>query len=881
MLAPKSAAVIAKYAGGKTKAEIGRVTTAIRDFGKKHDVPVAQFCEAYEIAVARADAAGATGPEDADVPDGCYAESPDLVFADTVRILGEADLIRVDETFVSYSAGEISYVENVLAGEVRKRRVKSTRLFEQVTDTTTEEVTDTTTETSGTSKQELKSQVETELSTRLDSDISASANASGGGTIGVVDVQGGGSVNASLGMGLDQRLATSNESQFSQEIVSKALERTKTSVVERRVSRSHSLDETLNVHEINNDGDGAKPFNGVYCFLNKHVAIRESVYGRRLFLVANVHAPGRSLLCARLQRLQLALEDTGAKPLFDITPADITPANYKLLAGRFKAQNVSPPPEPVITLGRTYKTDATNTNAEGAEFNGRKIAEVLVPYFAKYKRFLIVENVSVPEGYEVMDATVTVNHGANGLSIPADLPLRAGGAVAAGVPALVGMGGYGPFLLPAWLWYLGFLVSPVAHYNCDSSNVTVAVGTESQDSPYYFFDPAVLIRELFTLLGSASTLLPSILDQIEDGIEPLMEELAANAGDVPQEAADAVTNAVDEFIGALKSIIRDVIRLRADDALAKLRKLGFEITEQQLAALQSTMDTLFEPFRGFIQGAIDLLSGALGTAMVDLFEYFMEGSRNSQTLHFTGAQGTRGELPLSVNAVAINPGITINVSACLRRTDEALAKWQLETFASFYHAHMQLLADYQSRSFMDGGEGARVTKPPAALRAEEHAAVKERVLYALNNVPGASGNDYTLDRMNFFEHALDWSNMTYRVFNYGPTADGVRLEKRGAFMGVDERRRAFTTALWAQAMIPVTGTPHFVEQVMRYFEDGTFSLEGSLQNDELVALYRDFVLGRETEPSEVSEPRYEIVPTEFIVLLTDDLSETLPPTPVP
>jgi hypothetical protein len=874
-----AAATIARYVSGRSELEVTKMIAMIRDFEQKYDIPAARFCEAYEAAVARAEAAGVMVADEASELSDCYAEYPNLVFADTVRILGEADLITVDETFVKYTAGEISYVENVLAGEVRKRRVKTARYLEQSTEMITEETTDASKETSGSTRQELKSQVETELNTRLESDISASANASGGGSIGLVEVQGGGSVDASLGVGLDQNLATSNESQFSQEIVSKALERTKRSVIERRLSRSYSLDETMNLHAIHNDVDGAKSFNGVYCFLNKHVAITESVYGRRMFLLANIHAPGRSLLCARLQRLQLALEDVGAKPLFDITPADITPANYMLLAGRFKVQNVAPPPAPVITLGRTYKTDATNTNAESDEFNGRKIAEVLVPYFARYKRFLIAENVRLPEGYEVMDVTVTVNHGANGISIPADLPLRAGGAMALAAPALVAYGGYGPFLLPVWLWSIGFLASPILHYNCDSSNVTIGIGAESEDSPYYFFDPDALIRELFTLFGSASAVLPSILEEIEQGIEPLMTELALNAGQVPSDAADAVTSAVGVFINALKAIFDDIINARFDKAVEKLANLGFEITTQQLDNLSKTMGSLFEPFRGFIQRAIDLITGALGTAVVDLFTYFMELSDSSQTFSFTAAQGTRGELPVSFNTVAIKPGVTINMSACLRRTDEALERWQLETFANFYRAHLQLVADYESKSFIAGANSERVTKPSATLRAEEHAAVKERVLFTLNNVHGTPGNSFTFDRMNLFEHALDWPNMTFRVFNYGPTADEIRLEKRGAFLGADERRRAFTTALWAQVMIPISGNPHYVEQVMRYFEDGTFSFEGTLQNEELVALYRDFVLGRETEPIEVSEPRFEIVPTELIVLHTDDLDTVLPKNP--
>lgn len=873
------ASIVANHVPGKNEDDIAAMMKIVLDFIDKHGIPITRFCEAYETAVAKADALGVPSPVEEEVR-GCYGAYPNLIFADTVRILGEADLIRVDETFVRYSAGEISYVENVLAGEVRKRQVKTTRYAETLTETQTEESTETSEESSASTKQELRSQVETELQTRLQSDINASANASGGGTIGVVEVQGGGAVDASLGVGLDTSLNTANESHFSQEIVSKALQRTRSVVRERQLSRSYSLDETLNLHKIANDRDGAASFNGVYCFLDKHVAITETIYGRRLFLLANVYAPGRSLLCARLQRLRYALEDVGIKPTFDITPADITPANYMALAGRFKAQAVEPPPAPIVTLGRTYKTDTTNTNSESEPFNGRKIAELAVPFFEQYQRFLIVDNVKLPDGYEVMEVNVNINHGANGLSIPADLPLRGGAALVGAGPLMVAYAGYGPFLLPVWMWYIGFLASPLLHYNCDSSSVAVAIGTETQDSEYYFFDPEVLVPELIQLLETIGSAAPNVLAQVQAGLAPLMDELATKAGEVPGEAAAAVNAAATNFVDVLKEILTDLAELRPLDALDKLSNLGFQVTNAQLENFEETMGELFEPFRDFIQGAIDALQGEIGAAIADFITYIVELGESSQFLSFSGAQGTRGELPVSFNTVAVKPGITINLSACLRRTDEALARWQLDTFANFYRAHLQLVADWESRNFMANDRVTRLAKPSALLRAEEHAAVKERVLHTLNNVPGPNDAVFTLERMNLLEHALDWENMTYRIFNYGPNADEIRIEKAGAFQGVDTRRRAFTTALWAQVMIPVSGNPHHVDQVIRYFEDETIDFEGELQNEELVALYRDFVLGMEEEPSEVLPPRFEVVPTEFVVLKTPDLDASLPVNPL-
>jgi hypothetical protein len=419
------AAGLARYLEGMSEAQAAQMLKALKDGMDKHGIRTGRFCEAYEQSMRKLDLH--TRPK-AVVAEGCFKEYPDMAFADAVRILGRGELVRVDETFVKYTPGEISYVENVLAGESRKREVKSAKYFEQTGETAVEEVQDVSKETSVSSTQELSTQVESELRTRFESDIGASAGASGGGSFGVVDLQGGANIDASLGLGVDTSLGTSSESDFTQEIVSKALEKTRKTTLERRTTRSYALYESLDHHGIENTADDAQHRNGIYCFLDKHVAITETVYGRRLFLLANIRLPGSNLLCARTRRIRMSLEELGTKPSFEISPADVTPSTYLELAGRFKASNIEPPPPPVSTLARTWKTDTTNANLEQQEIDFKKVADVLAPFFARYKRHLLIENVRIPEGYEVQDVTVTVNHGSNGLSIPAHLPLSLAGA---------------------------------------------------------------------------------------------------------------------------------------------------------------------------------------------------------------------------------------------------------------------------------------------------------------------------------------------------------------------------------------------------------------------------------------------------------------------
>lgn len=279
ILSPGGANALARYVPGKTPEGLADIATSVRNTLGKYNLPWSKFCQAYEQAVSRSDVANPTPPTTTSVTDGCFAQSPQLVFADTVRILGRADLIRVDETFVKYFPGEISYVENMLAGETRERRVKTAKYFEQSTELTTDTLKEASKESSTSTQQELHTQIDTELQSRFQSDINASASGSGGGNIGVVSLQGSGNVGASLNLGVDSGLKTSNESKLSQEIVDKALERTRERIIEKRVTRSYTLDQTYNKHEIKNTIGTPKNRNGVYCFLNRQVAI---TYGSTL-----------------------------------------------------------------------------------------------------------------------------------------------------------------------------------------------------------------------------------------------------------------------------------------------------------------------------------------------------------------------------------------------------------------------------------------------------------------------------------------------------------------------------------------------------------------------------------------------------------------------
>jgi hypothetical protein len=243
---------------------------------------------------------------------------------------------------------------------------------------------------------------------------------------------------------------------------------------------------------------------------------------------------------------------------------------------------------------------------------------------------------------------------------------------------------------------------------------------------------------------------------------------------------------------------------------------------------------------------------------------------SSQTFPF-GFAFNKGDIPVTVNAIAINPGVTINLTACCVRTPEAMEKWRMETFSALYQSFLQLQAEYESKMFM-AGRTDRITKNPLTLRDEEMLAVKERVLYALNNIHQTTGtNQYTIEKLNFLENAIDWNNIQYRLFQYGPNNDLVALEKEGYFTGVDARRVAFIKALWVQVLIPVLPDEVYERPVLQYFsnDDYDFSSTSNIMeiNDDLDTLYQDLLLRREQLQSDAPpapETEEVRIPTDFI-----------------
>jgi hypothetical protein len=168
------------------------------------------------------------------------------------------------------------------------------------------------------------------------------------------------------------------------------------------------------------------------------------------------------------------------------------------------------------------------------------------------------------------------------------------------------------------------------------------------------------------------------------------------------------------------------------------------------------------------------------------------------------------------------------------------------------------------------------------MRAEERRALRELLIHALNGVKDAPDprNRYSFERINLFEHGIDWDNMSYRLYTYGPSLNEIRHDLLGVFEGADTKRRAFLNAHWAQVMLPLSAEPALEQAMLAYFETGATQIGAELETDELTQIWADVIneRGRLAEQPQPLSKRELVLPTDHIVLLPDEQYPSNPDT---
>ena len=295
------------------------------------------------------------------------------------RPVGVGELQVVQQELHRYELGEIAYIENVMASEFRERLHKQSN-EQEITLLEEEENEEYMNRNLQSSERfELQTASKEELDKRSKTDLSYDMSASYGTTV---------EVKAGLKFSMDNAKRSSNErsSQFAQEVIESAVQRTQARVKQSRNEITRSKTEQSNVHRFDNTKQDAKHIAGVYRYVDKIYNMRLVNRGLRFFYEFYIPSPGaylRQLSVLKNKKPALILPP---KPSIKIN--DISPSTYQRFVEQYGARNVAPPPTDTLTLTETA-SDADDSS-DGSQTVRRE------------------GSFSIEKGYEVKSAEVTI-----------------------------------------------------------------------------------------------------------------------------------------------------------------------------------------------------------------------------------------------------------------------------------------------------------------------------------------------------------------------------------------------------------------------------------------------------------------------------------------
>ncbi|MDX1417569.1 MAG: hypothetical protein R3293_25425, partial [Candidatus Promineifilaceae bacterium] len=806
----------------------------------------------------------------------------------TIKILGSGELIVVRDRLLRYEIGEVSHIDNVLKGERKSREHIYKKSTERIVEVFEEEESTLKSELETTSRFELNKEIQTQLSSRFDSEVSASGSGSYGP---VANFE----ASAGVNVGFDSNLSTQTADSFSREVVNKAVEEIKKKTSQRTISRTLTEITDKNEHSFDNTY-GGDHVSGVYCYVNRISCAQAYHYGRRLMLLAAIIHPAKDIRCIAGEADARRFLDIDAPPTFDVTLEHLNATNYRQEAGKFKVADVEPPPDQFIFLDKAFKTDQTSAQQE--ELSLKSIVEFILPYFKQYKKYAVTDAIKVPKGYQVDAVTVTVNHGSNGVSMPFGVI----GALMAAPAALNAAG------IPL---ALASLTMPSTQYNLDSSSVIVNVGNESKKSNYFFFDSEEIIGAMLEMANNVPGQMASMQSTMTTLENDLQQFLSNNfqdffTQDLPGSASAIVSGQVNLLKNNLTLLFEQVKTMfntfptigwvnpsppgipyptitidwnSLNTALSAEKvkidatlKTAAQITDEFRSLLQNMNASLIQPFMAIFQNAMQTVAQGFNAGFVDPLQEAAEIFESSENLYFNPAAANpsiemKGSIPISLNMIAANPGITVNVVIRARRTERAEQEWQLATYNKLYQGYVRLKEDYEA-SLYTSNLSSLPRANPALLRRLENDELKKYCIKALDRQFPSPAGAIDPQKLAFLDHALEWENMSYKLANYGVHCKDLELIDMGLLAIADEKHARFLKATAAHVMLPVR--VEYTLAMQSYMKSGEWQ-EPELDDEEQISLYQQIINGAALadQPQKIGAPIPVNQPTSLIRVQKD------------
>lgn len=320
-----------------------------------------------------------------------------------VQSLGIADFRRVEQEICCYVPGEVSHIENILAREYKEKATRSLVSSEITSEQTRETEIENLTDTTSTERNELQN----EVSSVVDQQNSQSygANASVNGSIG-------NHFNFSAGTNFSNSssnassISNTEAQTYAQEVTERALERVVQKVSSKRTSRVLREFEENNKHGFDNT-KGEKHITGVYRWVDKVYKNQIVNYGKRLMYEFSIPEPSRVLKEMLYTKEAAVTSELGLiEPAMPSIPSllnngtplsanELNASNYQSIASRYGAE-VPSFPDTTLKLsgaaGSSYSSGGFTPDYGGSG------------YYTSG-----TENIAIPEGYEVHEASASIS----------------------------------------------------------------------------------------------------------------------------------------------------------------------------------------------------------------------------------------------------------------------------------------------------------------------------------------------------------------------------------------------------------------------------------------------------------------------------------------
>ncbi len=266
------------------------------------------------------------------------------------KVLGVGDLKVVKQTYKGAKMGDIAYIENVLKGELRERIHR--RLDR------TEDVSFLETETTKEDEKDLQNSERFSLQRESQSIISSNTNFSAGLSVSAsygefVKL----TANTNISLSGSQSETNRIASDYSREIVSRAVSKITERVKESRTSTSISEIEEKNNHSFDNK-TGADNVVGIYRWVDKVYEAKIFNFGKRMLYEFIIPEPSAFYNFIN-KKSKTEMKNVVQMPdALNITHRDINEDNFSNFIHKYNAKGVTPPPVKIVSIGESYDIPA-------------------------------------------------------------------------------------------------------------------------------------------------------------------------------------------------------------------------------------------------------------------------------------------------------------------------------------------------------------------------------------------------------------------------------------------------------------------------------------------------------------------------------------------